>query len=209
MFVYFSRLYEKYRCPIVLIAVFSYDKRKEEQNQLLITFPFFQVLDFRFLKLELANMNWREYIEQPNPVAAALLSKMGYRQDERIQVKKEFLRLLVKLELDPARMNLITGFFESYLSLSNEEETQLQTELEQLPKEEEVQIMEMISSWERRGIEKGIEKGLSEGERKKAIEVALNLLKEGVDVPVIIRATGLTQSELEKLAQEMNSETNN
>ncbi|HHY22123.1 MAG TPA: hypothetical protein GX525_09685 [Bacilli bacterium] len=111
----------------------------------------------------------------------------------------------------------LNGFFESYLRLSNEEETQLQTELEQLPKEEEVQIMEMISSWERRGIEKGmekgiekgIEKGLSEGERKKAIEVALNLLKEGVDVPVIMRATGLTQSELEKLAQEMNSETNN
>ncbi|HHY22122.1 MAG TPA: hypothetical protein GX525_09680 [Bacilli bacterium] len=106
MFVYFSRLYEKYRCPIVLIAVFSYDKVKEENNRLLMTLPFFQVLDFRFLKLELASMNWREYIEQPNPVAAALLSKMGYRQDERIQVKKEFLRLLVKLELDPARMNL-------------------------------------------------------------------------------------------------------
>lgn len=208
MFIYFSRLYEKYRRPIVPIAVFSYDKIKKEHNQLLMNFPFFQVLDFRFLKLELANMNWREYIKQPNPVAAALLSKMGYRHDERIQVKKEFLRLLVKLELDPARMRLIIGFFESYLSLTLAEDEQLQAEIEQLPKDEEVQIMEMISSWERRALEQGIEqgiiRGLTEGERKKALEVAAKMLEKGYDLELIKELTGLTESELEKLTEENN-----
>lgn len=51
-------------------------------------------------------------------MAAALLSKMGFREEEKVLVKLEFLRLLARLKLDPARMELITGFFETYLKLN-------------------------------------------------------------------------------------------
>ena len=53
MFIYFSRLYEKYRKRILPIAIFSYDKIKEEPNQFIVEFPFHQVLNFEFLKVEL------------------------------------------------------------------------------------------------------------------------------------------------------------
>jgi hypothetical protein len=53
------------------IAVFSYDENRYENNEFTITFPFFHVLTFQFLMLELRKMNWRHYIHSNNPVAAA------------------------------------------------------------------------------------------------------------------------------------------
>jgi hypothetical protein len=37
--------------------------------------------------------------------------------------------MLVRMELDPARMTLLTGFFETYLRLNEEEEKQLEAEI--------------------------------------------------------------------------------
>lgn len=68
--------------------------------------------------LELKKLNWRTYIHTNNPVAAALLSKMGYTEKEKVQVKKEFLRMFVKMEINPAKAELINGFFETYLTLN-------------------------------------------------------------------------------------------
>lgn len=118
---------------------------------------------FQFLKVELKQKNWREYIRQDNPVAAALLSKMGYRVDERVEVKKEFLRMLVRLEQDPARMTLLTGFFDTYLTLNEEEERQLRMELQKLDPDEGVRIMEITTSWHEKGREEGRVEGRAEG----------------------------------------------
>ncbi len=110
-----------------------------------------QVLDFRFLILELRKHNWRNYIRSNNPVAAALLSKMGYQEKERVQVKLEFLRMLVRMELDPARMTLLTGFFETYLKLNEEEKKQLEAEIGKIDTKEAEKMMEITTSWERKG----------------------------------------------------------
>lgn len=53
MYHYFSMLYNKYRKPILPIAIFSYDEKRKEQNDFSIAFPFFHVLSFQFLMLEL------------------------------------------------------------------------------------------------------------------------------------------------------------
>jgi hypothetical protein len=90
MYLYFSLLYNKYRKPILPIAVYTYEDNWN-QKEFKMSFPFFDVLTFNFLTLHLKNMNWRKYINSGNPVAAALLSKMGNTESERIEVKKEFL----------------------------------------------------------------------------------------------------------------------
>lgn len=109
MFVYFSRLYEKYR-RILPIAVFAYEQVRDEPDFLALGFNFLEVLRFRFYKVELKKLNWRDFILSDNPVAAALLSKMGFSQAERVRVKLEFLRMLTRMKLDPARMELIAAF---------------------------------------------------------------------------------------------------
>lgn len=47
--------------------------------------------------------------------------------------------------------------------------------------------------------EKGMEKGLVEGEKRKAIEIAKNMLSVGIEISVIAKTSGLTESEVEAL----------
>ncbi|WP_276282961.1 hypothetical protein [Virgibacillus indicus] len=36
-----------------------------------------------------------------------MMSKMGYKEEERVQVKKEFLLMITRMQLDPAKQHLI------------------------------------------------------------------------------------------------------
>ncbi|MGV2884781.1 Rpn family recombination-promoting nuclease/putative transposase [Paenibacillus taichungensis] len=52
------------------------------------------------------------------------------------------------------------------------------------------------------GIQKGIEEGIKEGEAESKRKIAINMLALGLDQDTIIKATGLTLSELEELKKE-------
>jgi predicted transposase/invertase (TIGR01784 family) len=207
MFIYFSRLYQKFNRKILPIAIFSYNTPHEEPDSFQIGFPFFDVMRFNFYTLELKKRNWRDYLQNDNPAAAALMSKMGYQRNEKVQVKKEFLRMLVRLQLDPARKKLLTGFFEAYLKLNKREEEQLKIELNQLPAEEVDKIMELTTSWheqgrmegEIKGRMEGEIKGRMEGEAKNKLEIAHNMLAKGFSNDLIMELTGLTSDEIAKL----------
>lgn len=197
MYRYFSMLYNKYQKPILPIAIFSYDSKHIEHDQFTIEFPFFHVLTFNFLMIELKKMDWRDYIKSNNPVAAALLSKMGYTKEEKVQVKIEFLRMMVKMELDPARTRFITGFFEQYLTLDHEEEEKLMKEISQSENPEE--FTELPISWEERGIRKGLEQGLERGIEQAKREIVLEMLKEGLTIEFIAKMTHLDQEVIKEL----------
>lgn len=197
MYHYFSLLYNKYRKPILPIAVFSYDGKHTEHNQFTIEFPFFHVLSFNFLMLELKKMNWHDYLESNNPVAAALLGKMGYSEKEKVQMKMEFLRMMVKMELNPARARFINDFFEQYLKLNEQEEEELMREINQLDNAEE--FTKLPNSWEERGIRKGIEQGIEQGIAEGKREVVLEMLKKGLPLDIIAEVTHVDKEEIEQL----------
>lgn len=208
MYHYFSLLYNKYQKPIVPIAVFSYEENGEK-DQYKMEFPFFHVLTFNFMTLHLRKKkNWREYIQSNNPVAAALLSKMGYAEEERVQVKKEFLQMMTRMELDPANQRLIYGFFERYLKLTEQEEEKLMAEVEKLPDAEK--IMELPISYEERGIRKGREEGKAEGKAEGKVEgevegikkVALEMLRKGASIDFIVEVTHMDVKEIKKLNEQ-------
>lgn len=188
MYHYFSMLYNKYQKPIVPIAVFTYEE-KWEKNQFTMEFPFFHVLTFNYMTLHLRKKNWRNYIGSDNPAAAALMSKMGYKKEERVQVKREFLRMITRMELDSAKQRIVYGFFETYLNLTEEEEEQLMKEIEKLPEAEK--IFEIPISYEEKGKEKG----------KK--EVAIEMLKKGLNIDLIAEVTHLDIEEIEKLKEQL------
>ncbi|BAZ79971.1 hypothetical protein NIES73_12190 [Sphaerospermopsis kisseleviana NIES-73] len=159
MFHYFSRLDAKYLLPIFPIVIFSYDEPKRpEKNQYTVNFPNRKILEFNYVAIQLNNLNWRNFLNQPNPVAAALMAKMDFAPEERVRVKLECLRMLVTLQLNPAKMELISGFIDTYLRLNTIEEQQLETELKQANLVEQEQIMEIVTSWMEKGIEQGEQK---------------------------------------------------
>lgn len=205
MYHYFSLLYNKYRKPILPIAVFTYDENRKELEAFTIEFPFFHVLTFNFLMLELRKKNWRDYIKSDNPAAAGLLSKMGYTEEERVEVKKEFLEMLVRMELNPAKSRFITAFFETYLVLNEEEEEELMEQIKRSDVAEKV--YDLYTSWEEKGIEKGRKEGRKEGKKEGKFEekrsTSISMLKEGLSIELIARVTGLDKEEIENISRNL------
>lgn len=59
----------------------------------------------------------------------------------------------------------------------------------------------MIEWATEKGMAKGMEKGMAEGERKKALEIVKNMLAMGIEVSVIAKASGLSESDVESLSR--------
>ncbi|MEY3868309.1 MAG: hypothetical protein RLZZ338_2200 [Cyanobacteriota bacterium] len=162
MFHYFARLDEKYGLPIYPVALFSFDSpQRAEGNQYIVKFPDRAVLEFSYVAIQLNRLNWRDFLQQQNPVAAALMAKMKIQPKERAKVKAECLRLLATLRLDPARMQLISGFVDTYLRLNDEEEAIFKAEIDTIGLVEEEQVMEIVTSWMQQGINQGIEREIA------------------------------------------------
>ena len=49
------------------------------------------------------------------------------------------------------------------------------------------------------GYDRGIEQGMQQGEAKKKLEIARNLLKKEISIETIIECTGLTKEEIENI----------
>ncbi len=144
--------------------MFSFDApQRPEPEQYLVKFPDKKVLDFNYTAIQLNRLNWRDFLRQPNPVAAALMAKMNIAPADRPKVKAECLRLLATLRLDPARVQLISGFVDTYLRLNEAENTAFEAELSQMGMVEAEQVMEIITSWMEVGMQRGLETGLQRG----------------------------------------------
>ena len=162
LFRYFCTLFLKYDRPIYPIVVFSYDSpQRLDNSSFVIDFSNKQVLNFDYEIVQLNRLEWRDFLQQKNPVACALMAKMQIAQQDRPKVKAECLRLMVTLKIDPARMQLISGFIDTYLNLDQQEEVIFQSELSKIDLEEQEKIMQITTSWERKGIQKGINQGKS------------------------------------------------
>jgi len=96
------------------------------------------------------------------------LSKMGFAEAEKVRVKLEFLRMLTRMRLDAARMELIAAFFETYLKLGPEEEEKLAEELGRIERKEAEAIMQLTTSWHEKGRMEGRLEGRLEGELKES-----------------------------------------
>ncbi|MCW3100627.1 MAG: hypothetical protein JWL77_6245 [Chthonomonadaceae bacterium] len=133
MFRYFARLHEKYDLPVYPVVLFSYDApRRPEPNRYKVAFPDMAVLQFTCRVIQLNRLSWRSFVKQPNPVAAALMTKMRIAPKDRPKVKLECLRLLATLKLDPARSRFIGGFVDTYLNLTAAELTRYEWEFAKL-----------------------------------------------------------------------------
>jgi len=193
MFGYFARLHEKYDMPVYPIAVFSYDEpQRAEPDAYSVAFPDLDVLSFRFRVVQLNQLDWRGFVDRTNPVAAALMAKMRMDPTDRPRVKLACLRMLANLQLDPARRELISGFVDSYLRLTIEQEGEFEAELAAIEPREKEGVMEIVTSW--------MEKGLEQGERGLVLRQLRKRLG-GLDEAAAARIEALSTDQLEELGE--------
>jgi hypothetical protein len=163
MFRYFARLHEKHDLPVYPIALFTYDApQRLEPDEYRVAFPDKMILSFSFTVIQLNRMNWRDFVRRPNPLASALMAKMKIADDDRARVKLECLRLLATLHLDAAKMQLISGFVDTYLRLNQDEQREFVREASVLEQGEKETVMQLTTSWKEEGIVEGLHRGKRE-----------------------------------------------
>lgn len=159
MFFYFAKLHQEYLLPIYPVVIFSFDKpQRPESTNYKVSLANLEVLNFNFTSIQLNQLSWRDFLNQQNPIAAALMAKMKIQPIDRPKVKAECLRLLATLKLDLARTRLISGFVDTYLTLNTTEEQTFQTELDRMGLNKEEKVMEIVTSWMRTGMRNEAEK---------------------------------------------------
>lgn len=205
LFFYFAQLHRKYLQPVYPIALFSFDKPyRPEKDRYQVKVPGFNVMDFNFLTIQLNQLDWRAFLTQRNPVAAALMAKMKIDPADRPRVKVECLRMIANLKLDKARTFQLSGFIDNYLRLNPVEREQFQVEVDKikLPKERE-EVMEITTSWKEEGRVEGRESATRALAIKQLTRKLGNLSPE-----LLARVNGLNLERLEALAEDLLDFTN-
>jgi predicted transposase YdaD len=205
MFRYFARLHEEHDVPVYPIAVFSYDQpQRAEPDVYEIVFPDLEVLSFHYRVVQLNRLDWHGFVDRTNPIAAALMAKMRMSPTEPPQVKLACLRMLAQLQLDPARREVISGFVDSYLRLTMEQAEEFEAELAEIESPEKEGVMEIVTSWMEKGLEKGREEGLEKGQHQEARAIVLRLLRKrlgALDDSVTTQIDSLATTRLEELSE--------
>ncbi len=152
MFGYFARLYERYDVPIYPILLCSYaTPRSPVADQHALQVGELPVLSFRYRTVQLNRLDWRTFVQHPNPLATALMARMAIAPQDRARVKSACLAHLVGLPLSAERRRMLAGFIGVYLRLTSEEEQQVKRDLTALYPQVQETVMELVTEWEIKG----------------------------------------------------------
>jgi len=212
MFIYFARLFERHRKEhklIIPIAIFLSDEGEEEPDVFEMALPEREILRFSFLKVELKKLNWRRFVSSDNPVAAALLVKMGYNKKEKREIRAAYLRMILRLRIkqDEARMALLMSVADIYFEPDRTEDEEILLELMAENPEESEAVMELMPAWKRwgyeegvqEGLEKGIEQGIEKGMETERAILVRRMLAKGFTPEQVADTLDLAVSDVRKL----------
>ena len=177
MYEYYTLLRQRYRKPIIPIAVFlhgggdglveeTYDEASLGRRR----------VRFWYESLSLAHLDAEEYVGKGNPVAAALAALMNRRKSrEPLTLRALMLQAVFASELDDAGKFLLRIIIETYFELgANQAERFGQVfSKKEFGEVKEMEVMwgdRMKAKWAKEGLEEGREKGLEEGREKGLIE---------------------------------------
>ena len=131
MFRYFARLYERYDVPIYPIALCSYRApRRAVADRHVVAIADLPVLHFQYRTVQLNRLDWRTYLRNDNPLAAALMARMRIATADQMQVKVACLSRILGMPLSPRRRRLLARFVTVYLSLLPMQEAAVQASIE-------------------------------------------------------------------------------
>lgn len=218
MFTYAYRSYDKYRQPIVSLAILTDNHPDWRPNQFRVGMVgSYLSLEFLAIKiLDYANQQ-AELDASKNPFSCVILGQLSaltskhkpHRQ--RKEIKVALTRRLYEKGFNKQEIIHLYHFIDWLIGLPEELEIEYQHEVYEI---EETSKMAYVSSIERIGIKKGMQQGIQQGMQQgkqegmqkgmheKAAQVALVLLKKGFDLKEIFEITGLNQHQIDALKEE-------
>jgi hypothetical protein len=180
MFVYNYRTFDRYRKPVVSLAVLGDDSRSWRPDQhgwdlwgcrMALRFPVVKLIDYK--------ERWQELVENANPFAIVVMAHIKTKETHgdpvsRLRWKIKLVRMLYERRYQRQHVLELFRLLDWMMVLPDEEEQRFQEDLMRF--EAEVK-MPYITSIERRGIEQGLAQGLEQGLEQGIQRGAASLLK--------------------------------
>jgi hypothetical protein len=190
MFTSFYRIYDEYKKKIVALAVFTdsdvnFKPEKFEYN-------FFQTeLTYKYRTYKAIEQNENELLKSDNPFSLVILAtkyaiESKKKEDIKLNFKIKLAKLLLQRNYNREEIIEIFKFIDVLLELKNESNRKIYYQ----------EVMEMAKTKNKVEIVTDFEKV---GMKKRDYEIAKKLKEEGIDIKIIVKSTGLTKSEIEKL----------
>lgn len=165
------------------------------------------IIDFEYILIDINKYDKEELIELNNIASAVFYLDQKVDMEEFIsrvkdvalgfnnlnEEQKMLLRHWLRNTLSDEIKEKIGEKIEDILIANKEEVDRMTSNISKT-------IKETFEKTREDGIEEGIEKGIEKGK----IEVAKNLLSMGMDVLTVIKATGLSKEDIEKIKEGMN-----
>lgn len=176
---YFMAFRERHRCRIYPVVLLSYQRpRKPRPDVYTEGFPDLEVLRFRFRVIQLNRLDWRDFLQSSNPVAAALMTRMNVGKRDRPQVKAACLRSLIRLPVSEDELRLLAEFPATYPPLDPEEKRVFESEIQGMEPKERLKIMQTANEW----ILKGLAQGRADQTRRMIVKILDSRLHETPDM---------------------------
>ncbi len=172
MFIYFYRIFDKYKKKIVCLGIITYPAKGTFEYR----YEFFNtriVYQYNIAKIE--EMKEEELLKSSNPFALVCLAvKYGNAAKDDKELRFKFKRKLIRLmyEKGNSREEILALFEFIDGALELHDEVLGMKIMEEIEKIEEKETMPYVTSIERLGIKKGMEKGMEKGELIGDIRVA-------------------------------------
>jgi predicted transposase YdaD len=220
MFRYYYRIFDKYDRDVVAIALLT-DAAKSFRPHVYHRSSHGTKLTYEYNVYKFLDQNEMELLKSNNPFSIAVLAA-NYANEAKKDDEKRYLfkRKLIKLILQKTDypkeerriyVSALLYFIDYLLQIPIELTQRLRNEI--ILSKEAIDLMYLdrenlpptFGELKRLERKEGREEGRKEGIEKGKREMAQKLLKEGVDAQVIMRASGLTREEVEKLAVELDN----
>lgn len=181
LFEYYYRLYDRYRKPIISLAILADDKKNWRPQIYQAQVWNIEVLTFRFLTIKLLDLySQREYLEQTtNPFGMVVLAHLSAKQTRkdlqaRFDQKFSLTRRLYERGLSREAIMNLYKFIDWVLTLPKDLEIRYNDCIHALKQEK---TMGYITSGERISMEKGYKQGIAQGMQQGEYSLLLRLLE--------------------------------
>ncbi len=219
IFTYYYRIFEKYMekgVEIISLAILTDEDKNYRPNKYhfkrwgfehLMKIPMVKIIDYKIKK------KFREKLEtSTNPFALAVKVQLKSHEAKNLDdastynIKRELMREYYNHGYDARYVRSLLHFMDLIFHLPEDLEKKFTEEILRI--EEELN-MPYVTNVERIAIKKGMKEGkkegkkegMKEGMKEGKLETAREFLKLGVDIDTVVKATGFSKEEIEKIAE--------
>lgn len=206
LFHYYCRLYDKYKLPVLTLAILTDEDVSWRPNSYNFSLWNHNIIIFNFFTKKLIDFKERvqDLFFHKNPFGVVIASHLAALETKgkpkaRLEKKFSITRELYQKGLSKDAIITLFKMIDWSIILPKELELEYKAKIHQLEEEKKVSY---ITSIERLGIEEGLQQGRQEGlqqGRREALALVRNLLKQKVPLAAIKSASGLSEQELLEL----------